>query len=163
MIMHNYININISPSGSLHNDLHLIIKAIDFECVADTYYLLLDDNIQWTHDDYKKVNEVLIHILNKWIDKLESLKLGDQCFLPFDFSDQYIGCLCVELIDKTTLKGIYGFTRKITGIHIYPSDIESFTIEINDFESDSRAFSIDQKNLISDIHHSISMLEQNLR
>ena len=126
---------------SQHKDLHLEIQSIGLKVVADTYYFILDDNINENRiaDFFKN--------LSNTIEKLEE---GETCYLPFDFSDQYIGCLQVHSDDETVFVN-YGFTTKYSGTNIQPSDIAEFVVDSAlEFRQTSETITTSKQELIAD-------------
>lgn len=149
--MGNFLTIKLNNNFQLHGDLTLEIPSIDFYTVADSYYYILDDSIYLGEADRTKTL-VFSEILSTWKDRLANLKNGQVCFLPFDFSDQYIGCLRMELLDNGLIKGGYGMTQKILGMMINPSQLDQFDIDDSDFELESKFFTERRDAIISSIN-----------
>jgi hypothetical protein len=156
--MTNFLTIDLKNNDLLHQDLVLEIPSIDFVLNADTYYFVLDNSI----DDYPALNRkktILSIILNQWKIKLEQMKLQNVCFLPFDFSDEYIGCFRFEIIEDDLVMGVYGITQTLLGMMINPSKLEQFNIVDSDFEEDSSHFNVSRSDLISSIEDSLNKLK----
>ena len=158
--MNNLIEINLINTKDFHRDLNLVIPSINLEVIADSYYLLLDNLIKTDSEGYDKVLNVLISILSQWKIKIEKLEVGDKCFLPFDFSDQYIGCLRIEQVDTENISGMYGVTQNIMTIGINPSDVNEFILAESDFRSRPKKFSFLKYDLLSSINLSIVEIPQ---
>jgi hypothetical protein len=90
------IKLNFQNHG--HKDLILRIPEIGLEQIADTYYFSLDIS-NLTENETRKVVLNLIGLLQNWKDKLSKLQSNKIVFLPFDYSDEYLGGLRVEFID----------------------------------------------------------------
>jgi len=161
--VNNFLTIELNPTKDVHGDLLLSIPSIGVECLADSYFLIGDKYLQTNKEGYEKVAEVLIHILLGWKSKIEALKNQSTCFLPFDFSDEYIGCLRLQLIEKDTLNLHFGFSQKIPGFGINPSDVESFDIEDSDFIKDNEVgeITVDKVTLLNSIDVSIRNIKLN--
>lgn len=157
--MEKKILVEIIKNNELHADLVLTIQSIGLVVIADSYYYMLDSSL----DDRIKMHKdlVMIKILNHWILNIQELKENNTCFLPFDFSDEYIGCLRFELLNGDKVKGCYGITQKILGMMINPSQLECFDIDEIDFEKDSEVFLTSKSELISSIENSINQLKSN--
>lgn len=161
--MNNFLTITISKDVGVHKDIELKIPSIEIDRHADGYFLFLDEDINTDADGYEKVVEVLKCILRGWISRINSIKLGGINFLPFDFSDQYIGCLRVEMISRDNLFVSYGYTTKITGVDVNASSLEDFVLENNDFKQRSPLIEISKEQLLRDIQSSLEGLDNGLQ
>jgi hypothetical protein len=114
------IRVIIDKLGSGHHDLFLKIDATpDYSVTADSYYLF--DFLEISDSEFEKLNlkegEMLkygtVELLKYWIDRIKHIEKGQQTFIPFDLSDEYIGGL---LLEKTKL----GFkTKRVTSDKIH--------------------------------------------
>jgi len=156
-IMEQFLTINLVLENDNNEQLSLKVPSIALYIKTDLYYYSLDNSIA-NYSYSHKIHVVLTTLLKKWQAKIEKLPTGMSCFLPFDFSDQYIGCLKLTANPNNIIVGNYGFTQKIMGMMINPSDMEQFEIEELDFESDSALFSVSKKELIESIEVSINNL-----
>ena len=129
--------------------------------MADSYFLVGDKYLQTNKEGYVKVAEVLIHILLGWKNRIEALKFQGICFLPFEFYDEYIGCLRIQQIEQETFNLQYGFSTKIYGFGINPANVESFNIEDTDFRRDEGEIVIDKTTLLNCIDTSIQNIKLN--
>ena len=153
--MKDFLNINIRRSSDPHRDIYLNITSNNLQCEADSYYLLLDKGVENQIGGFRKVLTVLIQILEGWKIKVESLRLGSVDYLPFDFSDEYIGCLRVELLAGLNLSIQYGFTQKLMGMELSPSDVENFVIQNIDFVPTSTSVFWDKELLVQNLNRCI--------
>lgn len=158
--MKNIISVLLKEIDGLHQDLHLNISTIDFIVVADSYYYILDKSISDNPHVEKNKNSIICNTLNEWRNKIINFKKGNTYFLPFDFSDQYIGCLRLEVINDMVIQTSYGITQKILGMMINPSQLEQFDIDDSDFEKDSESFIINKDDLIFSIEYSIESIRK---
>lgn len=160
--MNNFLTVEFKQKNN-HDDLFLRIPSIKFICSADSYYLSDDKYLQTNKEGNEKVVEVLIYILLGWKSKIKTLQHQDICFLPFDFADEYIGCLKLQLVEEDSINLQYGFSQKISGYGINPSDVESFDIEDSDFRKDSEEgkITVDKKTLLNSIDTSIRNIKLN--
>ena len=156
--MKNIISIGLNDIDGLHQDLFLKISSINFIVIADSYYYILDNSLSDNFNVEKNKNSIICNALKEWKNKIINFKKGNTYFLPFDFSDQYIGCLRLEAINDTDIQGSYGITQKILGMMINPSQLEQFDIDDLDFENDSESFFINKDDLIFSVESSIESI-----
>jgi hypothetical protein len=142
----------------LHDDLSLSIPSKGIKFTADSYYFSDDESIVINNDESERKYDSVKQLLNQWKRKIESMEIGDICFLPFDFSDEYIGCLKLELVDQW-LVGNYGYTEKIHGYAIYPSNLSQFAIGNEDFIKYSEEFKLEKQLFIYSVEQSISNIQ----
>jgi hypothetical protein len=155
--MDDFLKIDYLTEKNLHSDLILEIPSASINVIADTYYFALDDSLE-DYDETKKVFAVLTTMLKQWKLKIENLRHDGICFLPFDFSDQYIGCFKFKNI-KNTMVASYGFTEKITGWMIYPSKLDQFEIGESDYSGISGSFSIERDEFLACLEKCISKFD----
>lgn len=151
-----FLKISLTRTLDYHKDILIDVPLLGIHSKLDSYYFLLDRNIIFYSTGYKKVTEVLIHILQEWKKKIINLKVVD--YLPLDFSDQYIGCFKLELLNKESIKVTYGFTQKIMGMDIFPSNVQHFVIRDEDFETDSKTVIVSVSDLLKAIDNSCQLL-----
>jgi hypothetical protein len=144
------IRIELDTTKEGHEDLTLFLDEISFSTEADSYYLMLDNKILPNEESYQKVKIVLDEMLQSWIAQVKQLNAHDIVFLPFDFSDQYIGCIRVEAIDDKNVSINYGFTTVIHGYSIAPS-LGSIDIGDEAYEVDSNSFIVTKEELLHSI------------
>jgi hypothetical protein len=111
-----------------------------------------------------RIETVLINLLKKWAEALQNATIEQNIFLPYDFSDQYTGCLkCVLKNDSFIIH--LGYSRTM-GWNSPMSDPRDTLFNVKDFESDGSSPMTFAKNtfigLIDDsIIHLQSQFEQN--
>lgn len=128
------------------NYLELRIK--DFKKRADTYYFALDNCIEVKDSTIEKEKYVFEIYLSQIIKELQNCRIDELIYLPFDFSDQYIGCAFLSKIDTHNFKFIYGYTLKFTGYSINPSDISTFIISEHDFVPTSETYIVNVEDIL---------------
>lgn len=80
-------------------------------------------------------------------------------FLPFDFSDQYLGCIRMERLDVHKVKVNDGVTLLYQGHSLSPSnEILLDEQKLTDFRVTSESFQVDRKELLDCIQHIIDEL-----
>jgi hypothetical protein len=139
-----------------NNSYTLSIDDVGYTQEANTYYLAIDKGLMPGIDSTNKVLSVLHRLINNWIDVIESI-LEDKSsnrltYLPFDFSDEYLGCLRVELLSEGVLKIDYGYTYGIVGYTISPSKAIFLNDDrIKDYEQFSKSFKCEPDKLVSEL------------
>ncbi len=93
----------------------------------DSYYFALDRNIDPENEDVDKIRKVLKRLLEQWLEYAEGAEPDDVLFLPYDFSDQYTGCLRCEVQD-TSVSLTDGYLSR-EAWSVFPSDIRDFVRE----------------------------------
>ena len=105
-----------------HNDLFLHFGDQIIEC--DSYYFALDRNVEPEKEDIDKIKAVIKELLNQWKMYVSRAKSGEIIYLPFDFSDEYTGCLKCEFEDDFVSLTV-GYLQ-FEGWLFFPSDISSY-------------------------------------
>lgn len=118
-----------------HKDLHVCIPELNIDVYTDTYYFALDNGILPEEETEDKVKIVLTDLLSYWEKTVEELQENNIAFLPYDFSDQYLGALKIkrkkfDLIIRDSWGKKYGtffpsYTNKIQ------FEDEEFNVDIN--------------------------------
>ena len=86
-----HVSLRFEPNGRFHEDV--VLRVGDWRECCDSYYLMLDNALLPEREDEAKVQVVLRRLLQQWSDAVSCLSEGGSCFLPYDFSDQYIAGL----------------------------------------------------------------------
>jgi len=147
--MYHGIHIIYSDNGTGHEDLILEIKSINLRVVADTYYFrILDDFEPITAEDLR-IKHALALLLGYWMSRVDSLNVTDYCYLPFDFSDEYTGCLKVAIVQENSLRVSYGYSLVVEGWNVDPLDPDDYTERVNDFQATSEEFDIQSNAFVS--------------
>jgi hypothetical protein len=129
--------LEFKDNNTAHEDLLFHFNGKVKRC--DSYYFALDRVIAPEDESPEKVRVVLKRLLGQWLEYVNNSASGDILYLPYDFSDQYIGCLRCEVADSyVTL--IEGYLN-IDGYFIPPSDI-------SDLVKTKRYFTVSNKNSI---------------
>jgi len=143
-----------------HQDILLNIDEINLNQLADSYYFAIDNffNAQNYSTDQKVVKNIN-SLLQHWINTVKVLPANQVTFLPFDFSDQYLGCLKVKKISTNDdLLISYGYTIKFNGSNIAPSKLADFVISEKDFNPQTNEYTVNQDQFAYEINKSISGL-----
>jgi len=78
--------------------------------------------LEFSNDDSKKKDSRL-ELLNYWTDRIKTIEQGQNKFIPFDFSDQYVGGLMLERAKKG-FKVKLVLTLKIEGHDVSKSNLD---------------------------------------
>lgn len=84
----------------------------------------IDPNIEPDKEDADKVKTVLKKLLDQWKLYVSRMKADEIIYLPFDFSDEYTGCLRCEFQNDFVLLTV-GYLQSV-GWLIFPSDISNY-------------------------------------
>jgi hypothetical protein len=124
-------------NSTAHEDLFFTFNGRVRTC--DSYYFRLDRNLDPDEEGPEKAKNVLKRLLEQWLEFVEDSWSGEIVFLPYDFSDQYIGCLRCE-VQNASVSLTDGYLE-IPGASIYPSDIE-------DLVKSKSYFTVTDKSLV---------------
>lgn len=141
-----------------HTNLLLNLQPINFSQVADTYYFALDNSFRHGDESEEKVILNIKRLLECWLDAVKNLGSSEVSYLPFDFSDQYIGCIRVEGVDANNLSVSYGSTRKFEGSSFRPSQCKQFVLDPSDYDSTTNSFILKRSSFIRNIKSSIKRI-----
>ncbi|MBX2828550.1 MAG: hypothetical protein KTR22_10310 [Flavobacteriaceae bacterium] len=130
---------------------------------TDLYYFSLCSEKLFNHPHQFNIYRVLSTFFNQWKEKVLALTKSNKIiFLPFDFSDEYLGCLRLKVIPNDNIEIVYGYTEKVMGYEVSPDDIINLSIEtmIDDFEQTSHKFYYSKPDFIALCEDIISNLEK---
>lgn len=114
--------LEIQDNQTLHDDLFLYFGEEIIKC--DSYWFASDQNIEPNKEDADKVKTVIRELLNQWKLYVSGAKSGEVIYLPFDFSDEYTGCLRCEFQNDFVLLRV-GYLQ-FNGLIFFPSDISTY-------------------------------------
>jgi hypothetical protein len=139
-----------------HRDIHFHVG--DYSCIADSYYLALDIS---NDDPDGSVEGILVQLLKHWLEVLQHADSTHPVFLPYDFSDQYIGCLkCVVKWDAIRVQP--GWSSRC-GHSVSPSKPGDFFYGIEDFSpSIPEPLQLSREDFVSQINESIAQAQRQL-
>lgn len=109
-------------NNTLHNDLTFNFDGQTIQC--DSYYFALDKLVEPDKEDSNKIKTVMKKLLEQWQLYVSRAKSGEIIFLPFDFSDEYIGCLRGKF-QNSEVHLTVGYLE-FEGWNLFPSEISSF-------------------------------------
>ena len=155
------ISIQYQPNDDfeLHQDLTLTITEIGLEQVADSYYVHIDDFYEVATDNENKTISVLIILLTFWLQKVKASIINKSFYLPFDYADEWTGCIRIKRVDDENIEINYGHTS-FEGWRTYPSKADDFMISDSDYNPEKLSAIIPIKQFDIDINKSIALLEK---
>ncbi len=121
------VEIKLDYEIKFHENLYLSIECNQGESVSeygDLYYFANDIHFIGKSNSYEKAVLSFISMLGCWIEKLK--KTTYNVFLPFDFSDEYIGGLFITNSNDNYIVR-YGVSREFTGSAYAPFKCELIT------------------------------------
>ncbi|UTA66511.1 hypothetical protein [Emticicia sp. 21SJ11W-3] len=134
----------------------LEIKDLKFKAYSDFYFFVIDTGIK------EKKNVLLenqIENFKSWKNQISGLASGE-IYLPFDFSDQYLGSFKLLVKNGEYLLS-YGYFDTIPAAS--PSYCRPLKLTANDnFVEDLPAFNVNKNEMIKDIDRIISFLNKEL-
>lgn len=143
-----------NKNSSSHGDLSIVFDELELVEIVDSYYLSIDQYFLPDNIDDDRIGLILKRLIEWWSSQVLKLSDNEMTYLPWDFSDQYLGCFRVKQINKNLLSIGYGFTTSVTGYSITPSRlINSNIIDLIDekFEIASKTIELDKQLLLSHI------------
>jgi hypothetical protein len=130
-----------------HDDLILQFAGKTWCC--DSYYLALDNTLLPGREDTEKVRVVLKRLIEQWLEAAENLRDGGVIYLPYDFSDEWIGCLrCSRSGDNVTVS--HG-RSSMNGFSVIPSAVGQYMTDMIGFRPDEPTVQGDIEELIESI------------
>ncbi|WP_460634956.1 hypothetical protein [Larkinella harenae] len=111
-----HVNLVYNTNQPYHKDLSLVFDDL-INDTQDSYFYALDNFILPKEETWAKVIVVLNNVLIKWNNIVSNLSENEVSYLPFDFSDQYIGCMRVAQITQKNIKIQYGYQLLLTALH----------------------------------------------
>jgi hypothetical protein len=153
------LSIGYIDNGKAHEDV--LLKLGGVERVCDSYYFALDTGIRPGDGSPFKVGLVLIRLIEQWSEIIETANNGSTVYLPFDFSDQYTGCIRCEVIGDTCELHL-GFSRR-EGWSMLPSNIIEYSHSVSDFalrSEEVESIKISKEDLLGDLRASKSRIRE---
>ena len=145
-------------NDTLHDDL--ILHFGGHEIVCDSYYFALDRAIEPDSENPDKIKKVLVRLLEQWYQFVLKAKSGEILYLPFDFSDEYVGCLRCEF-QKENIHLSIGYLQGWEGWTFYPSNISEYVISRKYFiKSGDVNLELSKKDFIFKIKKNIEEIEK---
>ena len=133
--------------------------------IADSYFLFdfleisSNDFIDTANNDGEHLRFGAERLIEYWKDRILKIDKGEKVFIPFDFSDQYIGGLQLEKV-KLGFKTRFVYSDKIVGPETVKSNLDTL---INDREikfknTDSNEWLISEEGILKGLDWSLNEL-----
>jgi hypothetical protein len=146
------LSFTYSPNGTNHSDLVLSFAGQRWTC--DSYYLVIDEVVVSGVEDEAKVRTVLRRLLEQWAEAVESLKVRETAYLPYDFSDQCTGWLrCTRTEEGLSLTRGWS---DVEGWSFSPAEVGSLLKELSSFRADGPMLAAPVAEILAAIRSSVS-------
>ena len=146
--------VEFDPQGGGHDDITLQLD--DYMRIADSYYFAIDWTFERGDESPHKAGRCLSQLLKAWIAALET-SAGAYVFLPYDFSDEYTGCLRCK-ISGESIEIMPGFST-MAGHSVSPSNPSDYFMHAPGFGRDlPQAIVMQTDDFICRVRDAISAL-----
>jgi hypothetical protein len=102
-------------------------KTILKEAYADLYFFCLDRLFLKDETLFMKGMLNFVFLLVNWKRKILKTPVGQYAFLPFEFSDEYIGGIHLRRKAEGMLEVTYGVSSEFIGLSYYPVQMDMIT------------------------------------
>jgi hypothetical protein len=124
--------------------------------VADSYYFVLDNRFLPDEDSELKVRLALVILLGEWMRRIGAINnIGERCFLPFDFSDEYIGGIRVQMMGNDEVMCAYMDTREYGGYSVGVTLLFEVTFDESLFVVSSDSYTLGREELLLRVERNI--------
>ena len=149
------MRLEFKDNGTAHEDLLFSSNGKVQKC--DSYYFALDRNLAPEDESPEKVKTVLKRLLEQWLEYVDNSVSGDILYLPYDFSDEYIGCLRCEFADSfVSLTDGY---LSVGGYSVFPSDVSDLVRTNSYFTvSGKNSLQIPKQDFIRELKENIELV-----
>lgn len=147
--------IQFRDNGTAHDDIHVCLEG--FSRTADSYYFALDPEMLPGRESTDKVRQVLVQLLQHWLNTVAQAESTEAAYLPFDFSDQYTGCFQCKPHGEF-LEVVPGWSSR-EGWSVSPSNPGDYFFGITDFKSDSAPVRLPKEEFLRRIREAIANAE----
>jgi len=141
-----------------HRDITIIISDINFHSEVDSYYLCIDSLFMPDHETPDKVEKCLKLMIENWVVTIEKIGVDRMVYLPYDFSDQYIGVLRVRMKSDGRIYFSAGHTTRYCGYEISPSRDTTLNLKEDEFVIDGDEVALSKDILINRLSNSLRVL-----
>ncbi|SHN29539.1 hypothetical protein [Chitinophaga sp. CF418] len=147
-----------SKKEEQHYDISVNISDIGFSSEVDSYYLCIDPFFMPDQEGPDKVEKCLKLMIASWMATIEQMEVNQIVYLPYDFSDQYIGALKVQKMSLNEISLGSGCTTKYSGFQKYPSKDTFLDLDDEEFDSDGNDTILLKNGLISQLNDALKVL-----
>lgn len=135
-----------------HRDI--VLRFAGQEWVCDSYYFAIDSELLPEVEGERKIRAVLQRLHEQWLEAVESLRVGEVAYLPFDFSDQCTGWL--KCIATSTGYSVAQGWSGVEGWSFSPSAIGGLLHNLEGFRSNGQTLEVARSELLAAIRQSAS-------
>ncbi len=148
------LSLTFNDNGTLHGDI--LLRFAGQEWICDAYYFALDRALLPDAEDDTKIRAVLSCLLAQWLETIQSLKVDQVAYLPYDFSDQYTGWLrCTRT--QSGFVVVRGWSG-VEGWSFFASAVGTLLLQLPDFRADGPSLEIGTAELVAAIRESASLV-----
>jgi|GEM_PF-2012622 len=143
----------------------LHIEEVNYTQETIIYYLAIDPDFMPDIENTYKALLNLRKLMYSWIDCINSSlkEINTRVYLPFDFQDEYIGCLRLEFVRDGNLQVDYGYTEEIQGYSVNPSSLECWDQStLKEYKKVSKSFGYNTEKFLIDVQQIIATINVNL-
>jgi hypothetical protein len=135
-----------------HQDI--LLRFAGQEWICDSYYFAIDGELLPEVEDDRKIRAVLRRLHEQWLEAIETLKVGEVAYIPFDFSDQCTGWLrCTAT--PTGYSVAQGWSS-LEGWSFSPSAVGELLHNLEGFRADGPTLEVVSSELLAAIRESAS-------
>ncbi|PSL18815.1 hypothetical protein [Chitinophaga ginsengisoli] len=141
-----------------HRDIVITISAINFHSEVDSYYLCIDPLFMPEHETPDKVEKCLRLMIKSWVATIDKMEVDQTVYLPYDFSDQYVGVLGIKMKSDGEVYFSAGHTTRYCGYEISPSRDTALNLKEDEFANDGGEVVLSKDILINQLSSSLRVL-----
>ncbi len=155
------LDVAFNPDGSSHGDITLRLGEYEWQC--DSYYFALDRGLDGetgeAREDDTGARRVLVRLLEQWLQANRDVEDGAVAYLPFDYSDQCMGCVRLRK-SGAMLSATLGWSSR-EGWTTCPSDISDFLFSVTDFRPiGAESLDLTSSELLESVKSSLAKLDR---
>ena len=147
-----------SRKGDSHHDITIVISVINLHSEVDSYYLCIDSIFMPDQETVYKVEKCLRLMISSWVTTIERVGVNEVVYLPYDFSDQYIGVLKVKKKSNSEIYLGSGHTTRYCGYEIYPSKDTTLFLNEEEFVDDGEEVILSKDILVDCLSNALRVL-----
>lgn len=125
---------------------------------ADLHYFCLDNTFFGAEQNAPKGFLNFASMIESWKLKIKKIQINKSDYLPFDYSDQYIGFFLISRINEEDIAIQYAITTEYQGWGINPSQLYLETFIDKPYELDGEKYTMPIHQLLLDMEGSMSTI-----
>lgn len=149
------MHLSFEDNQTAHGDLVLTLPDGEHRC--DSYYFLVDGNLDRDEESPAKVKRVLVRLLKQWKTAVDSATDDGVVFLPYEFADEYTGWIRCKFSGPVAML-VRGWSDLGA---MFPTEVEKWMISLADFSpaDDAEPFMMDRESILTAIGANIREYE----